>query len=97
MKRTDPQSLQEIIHEVFARAGMAENEARQRALSLWGEIVGPGVNRYTSRRYVTEQGVMHVYITSAALKADLQYMRADIMRRLNEAVGSAAITDLLIH
>ena len=68
MKKTEAQSIGEIIHEVFRRAGMETNEAEHRALYLWGEIVGAGVNRLTTQRYVADGGVMHVYIASGPLK-----------------------------
>lgn len=97
MKKTEAQSVGDIIHEVFCRAGMEETEARQRALYHWVDVVGPGVNRLTTRRFVDRQGVMHVYISSAPLKADLQFMRSRLVEQLNNAVGSRAITDLIIH
>jgi hypothetical protein len=97
MKKTEAESVGEIIHAVFQRVGLEEDEARQRALYLWPEIVGPGVNRLTTRRYVTAAGVMHVYVESAALKQDLQFMRSSLVSQLNNAVGSAAITELIIH
>lgn len=97
MKRTEAEQIGEIIHNVFARAGLAANEARQRACAMWPDAVGSGVNSYTTRRYVTDAGVMHVYLSSASLKNDLMFMRDRIVRQLNEYVGSQAITDLIIH
>lgn len=97
MKRVEAQSIGEIIHDVFRYAGVEDVEARQRALNHWVDIVGPGINRQTSRRYVDSAGVMHVYITSAALKSDLQFMRSRLVCQLNESVGTNAISDLIIH
>ena len=39
MKRTEPQSVGEIIREGFRRAGMTSMVAQQRACYLWPEIV----------------------------------------------------------
>ncbi len=97
MKRTEAQSVGDIIHEVFRRAGMENTESRQRALYVWSDIVGQGVNRQTTRRFVDQSGVMHVYIASAPLKSDLQFMRSRLLEQINAAVGSQAITDLIIH
>lgn len=97
MKKTEPQSVGEIIHDVFRHAGMEDNEARQRALMMWGEVVGPGVNRMTVRRFVTDEGVMHVFLTSGSVKSELQFMRTQIRTQLNAIVGKEAITDLIIH
>ncbi len=97
MKKTEAQSIGEIIHEVFRRAGMETNEAEHRVLYLWGEIVGAGVNRLTTQRYVADGGVMHVYIASGPLKNDLRFMRSSLISQLNAAVGTNAIKDLIIH
>ena len=37
-----------------------------RAAFMWPDIVGPGVNRQTMRRYVAK-GVLHVYVLLPAL------------------------------
>lgn len=98
MKKTEAQQIGDIIHEVFVRSGMEGNEARQKACMMWSEIVGPSVNRHTTRRYVTEQGVMHVFINSASLKGDLSFMRSKLIEQLNDFSGiPGTITDLIIH
>ncbi len=96
MKRTEPKSIAEIITESIESAGLSDLVAEQRACYLWPEIVGPGVNRYTSRRYV-ERGVLHVYITSAALKNELTFNRSALVDVINRAVGSKAITTIMFH
>lgn len=97
MKRTDPKILGDIIHDALQRSGMESKFARQRAAFLWAEIVGPTINRLTYKRWVDNDGILHVYLTSASLKNDLLYMRSTLLRRLNEAVGSEALTDIMIH
>lgn len=97
MKRTEAQSVGEIIHEVFRHAGASETEARQRALYEWTEVVGPGVSRQTTRRFVDANGAMHVYLASGPLKADLQFMRGRLLEQINQRIGSNTITDLIIH
>lgn len=96
MKRTEPKSVVEIIDEYIAQAGLSDAVAEQRACYLWPEIVGPGVNRYTYKRYV-HQGKLHVYITSATLKNELSFHRTRLIEQLNRAVGSNAITDIIFH
>lgn len=97
MKKVEAQSVGEIIREVFQRAGASEQESRHRALYEWSEIVGPGVSRLTTRRYVDDNGTMHVYLASGPLKADLQFMRTRLMQQINERMGCRAIADLIIH
>ncbi|MCM1029150.1 MAG: DUF721 domain-containing protein [Pseudoflavonifractor sp.] len=96
MKRTEAESIRDIIDRVVAQAGLTETMAAQRACYLWPEVMGPGVNRYTLRRYV-EGSTLHVYITSAPLRNELSFMRQAIVRNLNAAAGSDALTDIIFH
>ncbi|MCC8071162.1 MAG: DUF721 domain-containing protein [Bacteroidales bacterium] len=96
MKRTEPKSIATIIDEAIQASGMADTVAEQRACYCWSEVVGPGVNRYTMRRYV-DHGVLHVYITSATLKNELSFMRSNIVGHINRLVGRDVITSIVIH
>ncbi len=96
MKRTEPKSITTIIEESMAQAGVSVAYAEQRACFLWPDIVGPGVNRYTLKRYV-DHGVLHVHLTSAPLKQELSFQRDRLIDLLNKAVGSRAITAIMFH
>lgn len=97
MKRSEPQSVGEIFDEVIRSAHLQDQFLAQKALQMWGEVMGQPVNRRTARRYVDAQGVMHVVITSGPLKSELEFMKSRIVERLNEAVGAQAIKGLMIH
>lgn len=97
MKRTEPKSFAEIFDENMARAGASDTMARHQACFLWPEIVGPGINKYTYKRYVDDNGCLHVYVSSAPLKNELSYMRSQLVEQINKAVGSQALTDIIFH
>ena len=96
MKRTEPKQLGEIIDDALKASNLDTVAAEHRASYLWAEVVGPGLNRYTARRYV-ERGVMHVYLTSGPLKNELSFHRARIIEALNRAVGSDVIKDIIFY
>lgn len=96
MKRTDPKLVSTIIDEALGDNGLTTTFNEHRIAHLWAEIVGPGVNRYTFKRYVSN-GVLHVYITSSALKQELSFQRKPLVDRLNNAVGTRVITDIKFH
>jgi len=97
MKRREAKSVGEIIEEMIAATDNTVVYDRQRVCYLWAEVVGPAINRYTSRRYIDERGVMHVHITSAALKNELSYLRDTLVRQLNQAAGKDVISAIVIH
>lgn len=96
MKKTDPKLLGDIIRESLQRDGIESRFNEQRAAYLWGDVVGLGVNRYTTRRYI-DCGTLHVFISSAALKQDLSFMRASIIKSLNDAIGAEVVKDIVLH
>lgn len=96
MKQTDPLSIREIIDKVLDQEEIRSTALNQRACYLWPEIVGAGINRYTTRRYVS-MGVMHVFISSAPLKNELMFHRGRLVEQINKAVGTNVITEIVIH
>lgn len=96
MKRTEPRRLGDFVDEVLSQAGISDRLDEHRICALWPEIVGAGINRYTVRRYV-DRGALHVYLTSAALKNELMFSRAALVKALNDAVGREVISEVIIH
>ncbi len=96
MKRTYPKHIKSIIDEAMERAGLTDTLNEQRAAAVWVDVVGPAINRYTSRRYV-DRGVMHVYLTSAPLKNELSFNRARLIEAINRAVGADVVKEIQFH
>ena len=96
MKRTEPLLFSEIFNRVVEQSGHADTYAEQRACFVWPEVVGQGVNRYTSRRYVS-RGLLHVYIDSAPLKTELEFRKSAIVEAINSALGTDMLKGIIIH
>lgn len=96
MKRSEPRTVNDIIEEYLKAEGLTETVDEQRASYLWPEVVGHVINRYTTRRYV-ERGVLHVYLSSAALKQELSFCRERLVSDINARIGREVVTELVIH
>lgn len=96
MKRRDPLRIDDIIDRALQASNTQTSFNEQKVCYLWPEIVGPGINRYTTRRFV-DSGTLHVYLSSASLKNELQYMRSHLIAELNKAVGANVINSIVIH
>ncbi|MBO4813485.1 MAG: DUF721 domain-containing protein [Muribaculaceae bacterium] len=96
MKRTSAQSIGEIFNEFLKQERLESQFNEQKALTLWPEIVGPGINRYTVDRTV-KNGVMTVTISSAALRNELMLSRTAIIARINEALGDEVIHNIIFR
>ncbi|MCC8114047.1 MAG: DUF721 domain-containing protein [Bacteroidales bacterium] len=96
MKKHEAMTVGQIIEQAIAQTGNRDEYERQQACYLWPEIVGPTINRYTTRRWV-ERDVMHVCLSSAVLKNELMFHRARIIDMLNRALGTKVISEIVIH
>ena len=96
MKRTDPMSVRQIIDMVVDRSASKTEMLQHRASYMWPDIVGQGVNRHTTRRYVS-RGVLHVYLDSAPMKTEIEFQKSAIVAAINAALGAEVLTNLVIH
>lgn len=96
MKRTEAESIGSII-EGYLKAERLDTKMNElRVSSLWADVVGPGINRYTVDRYV-KNGVLYVRLSSAPLRNELMLGRSILVKRLNDAVGAEVITDIIFR
>lgn len=96
MERTDPMSIRQIIDQVIDRSAGRDEFLGQKASALWPDIVGPGVNRLTTRRYFRD-GVLHVYLSSPVLKNELSFRTTAIAEAINSALGTDTVKKIAIH
>jgi len=94
MKRTQAKTVGEIITDLMRQEHLDTQLNEHRAIALWPHIVGDGINRYTISRSV-RQGVMTVKLSSAALSNELMLNRSHIIQRINEALGSDTIKEIV--
>lgn len=96
MKRTEAKSIAEIIGDFMQQEDIEATMLEHKALHLWQEVVGPGVNRMTTERYV-ENGVITVKINSAVLRNELMLSRSSIIAQLNKLVGKDVIREIIFR
>lgn len=96
MKVTNARVIGEIINDEINTLGLRDNFDAQKASYIWSEIVGAEINRLTFKRYV-DNGKLHVYLSSAAVKQELAYRRDNLLKHINNAVGREIINDIIIH
>ncbi|MCQ2291065.1 MAG: DUF721 domain-containing protein [Bacteroidales bacterium] len=96
MKRTNAQSVGDIINQVLRQERLDVRLDEQRALAMWPELVGPGINRYTTARSVKD-GVLTFTISSAPLRNQLMLSRSSLITRINEALGREVIKEIIFR
>lgn len=96
MKKHEAMSVSDIIQQAIAATGQRDEYHKQQICFLWGEVVGPYINKCTMRRYISGT-VMHVFLSSAPLKTELSFQKQALVQKLNRLAGKEVITDILFH
>ena len=68
MKRTEAMTVGDIIDKLLREDNINHQFDEQKAVYLWPEVVGQGINRYTTSRWV-KNGVLRGVLASPALLA----------------------------
>lgn len=96
MFKRDVLKISDVIGMFIRQSGIETPLLQTRLKGAWGSVAGTFAERYTKGMYIRNQ-VLHVKITSPALRADLYMTRAQLVKRLNAAAGGNVITDIRFY
>lgn len=96
MFKRDVQQLKDLIMRNLRVQGLETPLLQKRLIDEWPEVMGEMIAGYTQNLYIRNQ-TLFVHITNPALRADLSMERKEIVRKLNEKVGSQVITDIVFR
>ena len=95
MFKRDVLPLDEVLKKLLREEGLEMPLLQKRLVDAWEVVTGNVVSRYTAEKYIRNQ-TLFVKITNPALRQDLSMMRTQLVKRLNEKVGSFVISDIKI-
>ncbi len=95
MFKRDVLPLDEVLKKLLREEGLEVPLLQKRLVDAWEVVTGNVVSRYTAEKYIRNQ-TLFVKITNPALRQDLSMMRTQLVKRLNEQVGSFVISDIRI-
>lgn len=96
MFRRDVQDIRELILRNLRMQGLETPLQQKRLVDAWPTVAGELIASYTNGVSIRNQ-TLWVHLTSPALRADLSMQRTELVRRLNDYVGSQVITDIRFH
>lgn len=96
MKKSNSQSLGDVLNEVFQNQNLKDKFNEQRIIDSWEPLLGQGVAQYTTKLYIRNK-VLNVHISSAVLKAELMMSRDKLIKALNERVGEWVVNDIMFR
>jgi predicted nucleic acid-binding Zn ribbon protein len=95
MRRTNTQSISEVLTEVLKEYKLDERLRETRVYAAWPEVLGP-LAKTTESLYM-KNGVLFVCITSSVVRNELLMRRSDIVKALNEKTGENTVRDIVFR
>ena len=93
MFRRDVKEIKDLILRNLREQGLEMPLLQKRLVDAWPEVAGPAITQYTLNAYILNQ-TLYVHLSVPALRSDLNMQRQELIRRLNEHVGSQVIVDI---
>lgn len=93
MFKRDVKEIKDLILRNLRTQGLETPLLQKRLIDAWPTVMGDVIAGYTQNLYIKNQ-TLFVHLTSPALRADLSMQRQEIVRRLNESVGSQVIAEV---
>ena len=93
MFKRDVKGIKDLILRNLRTQGLETPLLQKRLIDAWPTVMGDVIAGYTQNLYIRNQ-TLFVHLTSPALRADLSMQRQEIVRRLNESVGSQVFAEV---
>ena len=93
MFKRDVQQIKDLILRNLRAQGLETPLLQKRLIDAWPTVMGEVIAGYTKNLHIRNQ-TLFVHLTNPALRADLSMQRQEIVRKLNESVGSQVIADI---
>ena len=87
-------TLQELLNRAYHILDMDDTAREMEVVRVYKMVVGDLIARLTTRVLFAE-GVLTVYLASAALRQELVYRRSSLLDRINETLGSPAVKKIV--
>lgn len=88
-------SAGDLLEHLLESLGLSERIEQCRALVVWDEVVGDQIARQT-RPLRMREGVLEVTVAQPVWMQQLQLMKPQILKRLNERLGGTTVTDIFL-
>lgn len=96
MFRREVKSVADVLQQLLREEGLETPLQQKRLIDSWETVTGRIVARYTTEKFIQNQ-TLYVKIVNPALRQDLAMMRQQLVKRLNEQVGSFIISDIKLY
>ncbi len=88
--------LEDVIKDFLEVYKLGSKYTKASVETAWSKVVGEYISSHTAKTYFAN-GILTVYIDSAALRNELMFARSNLVKYLNEVIGSEVVKDVKIR
>ena len=96
MRKSNEQSLGEVIKQVIKDLNLDEKITRVKIISSWEKVMGAQISNLTSKLEYRNK-MLTVYLKSAPLREELSMAKTKIATMINKEVGSRAVDEIVFR
>ena len=89
-------SIQEAMQQFLNKSRLRTGIQSVQIESVWEKLMGKTVAKYTDKIHISGS-TLFIHSSVAPLKNELMYQKESIISRVNEALGSKQIKDVVIR
>jgi len=93
MFRRSSVPIKEVLLKALREQGLETPLLQKRLIDAWPEVMGDSIASFTGNLFIRNQ-TLFVHLTNPSLRMELSMQRQDIVRRLNDHVGSQVIAEI---
>ncbi len=94
MKGPHEYTLQDLLKTIYEQNEMTDIVYRKAAIDAYNEVVGEMIAQL-SRNFKLKKDVLHVQLSSAALRQEMSYRKDSLLAKINEKMTEFKLKDIV--
>lgn len=95
MTNDEATPLSAILKALLQQTGLQKKVTEYAVLEYWEEVVGEFAAKATTAKAL-ESGRLTVHLVSPVWRSEIHLRKQEIIRQLNEKIGSAVVTEIVV-
>ena len=93
IKKRVPEKVDSILERLFSSLDLDIRVKQYQIWEVWDDVVGEPIARQAQPNQIGNM-ILRVNVTSSTWMQQLEFMRHDIIKKLNERIGETVIKDI---
>ena len=94
MKGPHEYKLQDLLQKVYEQNDMTDAVNQNAVIDAYNDVVGEMIAQL-SRNFKLKKGVLHVQLSSAALRQEMAFRKESLLAKINEKITGVELKDIV--